>query len=173
MTPMQIVFLLVASVTLASAVMVVSTRRMFHAALWLILTLLGVAILFALLESRFFTIVQVVVYVGAIAILVLFAVMLTRHVMSEDQPQLNRSWWIASLATIGLFTGMVLVMRTWPIFTTTQRAVGPGGEDLQKLGFAFVDPSGFMIPFEIVSVLLLAALIGAVFIAAERKGGKG
>ena len=58
MAPIQIIFLLVAAVTLASAVMVVSVRRIMHAALWLILTLLGVAILFALLETRFFVVVQ-------------------------------------------------------------------------------------------------------------------
>lgn len=83
MTPIQIIFLIVALLTLGASVMVVSARRMMHAALWLILTLLGVAVMFATLESGFFTIVQVVVYIGAIAILILFAVMLTRRDLQE------------------------------------------------------------------------------------------
>ncbi len=82
-TSLQVLFLAVAAVTLFSALMVVTTRKIMHAAMWLVLTLLGVAILFALLESRFFVVVQVIVYIGAIAILIIFAVMLTRRVMQE------------------------------------------------------------------------------------------
>ncbi len=82
----QVIFILVAAVTLFSAVMVVSVRRMMHAALWLIVTLLGVAVLFVLLQAGFFAVVQVLIYIGAIAILIIFAVMLTRQVMSEKFP---------------------------------------------------------------------------------------
>ena len=90
--PIQIFFLIVALITLVSAVMVVTVRRMMHAALWLILSLFGVALFFAMLDSAFFAVVQLIVYIGAIAILVIFAVMLTRRVMDDqgdsDQPQL-------------------------------------------------------------------------------------
>ena len=173
MAPIQIIFLLVAAVTLASAVMVVSVRRIMHAALWLILTLLGVAILFALLETRFFVVVQVIVYIGAIAILIIFAVMLTRRVMDDNEIQLNRNWWIAALIAFIFLVGIVGALSTWGEFDTVERAVPDGGEDLVALGEALVDPSGFMIPFEVASVLLLAALIGAVYVAQERKGGRG
>lgn len=173
MTPIQIIFLLVAAVTLASAVLVVSTRRIMHAAMWLILALLGVAILFATLETRFFVVVQIVVYIGAIAILIIFAVMLTRRVMDDTDSQLNRNWWIAALIALLLFVGLVAALSTWSGFETDTRAVQDGGEDLVALGKAMVDPNGFMIPFEVASVLLLAALIGSVYISLERRGGKG
>jgi NADH-quinone oxidoreductase subunit J len=84
MTPIQIVFLLVAAATLISAVMVVSARRIMHAALWLVLSLLGVAIIFVTLETSFFAVVQVIVYIGAIATLIIFAVMLTRREQQQD-----------------------------------------------------------------------------------------
>lgn len=170
MTAMQITFLMVSAVTLVSAVLVVSVRKMMHAALWLVLTLLGVAVLFALLESRFFTVVQVLVYIGSIAILIIFAVMLTQKVMVDTGPQVNRNFWLAALVSFGSFAGIVAALAQWPAFSTAQRVVPAGGEDLVALGKALVDPNGYVIPFEIASVLLLAALTGAIYIAVERKG---
>jgi NADH-quinone oxidoreductase subunit J len=172
MTMMQIVFLVVAAMTLVSGLMVVTTRRMMHAALWLILALLGVTILFALLELRFFAIVQLVIFIGAIAIMLIFVVMLTRNSMQADVPQLNKGWWAAVLAGVILFAALVVVMSMWQPFGTAVRAVQPGGEDIAAFGLALVDPQGFAIPFEVASVLLLAAMIGAIYVAVDKKGGK-
>jgi NADH:ubiquinone oxidoreductase subunit 6 (subunit J) len=171
-TPVHIIFLIIAAVTLASAIMVVSTQRIMHAALWLVLTLFGVAVLFAMLETRFFVVVQVIVYIGAIAILIIFAVMLTRRIMQDDSPQLNKTWWIAALIALFFFVAVVVMMSGWEPFSSQTRTVASGGENLMLLGKAFVDPNAYMIPFEVASILLLAALIGAVFIAGERKGGQ-
>lgn len=169
---MQIIFLLVAVVTLAAAVMVVSVRRMMHAALWLILALFGVAVLFAMLESRFFAVVQLLIYIGAIAILVIFAVMLTRRASLDVGRPVIRGWWLAALVCIALFGGLVVVLGASDGFSTAARSVPAGGEDLAALGSALVDPNGFVIPFEVASVLLVAAMLGAVYIASDRKGGK-
>jgi hypothetical protein len=81
MSVMQLIFIIIAAISLGGALMVVTTRNLVHAALWLILTLFGVAVLFVLLNAGFLAIVQVVVYIGAIAILMIFAIMLTRQVM--------------------------------------------------------------------------------------------
>lgn len=170
-TPIHIVFLVTAMVTLSAAVMVVTSRKLMHAALWLILTLVGVAVLFALLEARFFVVVQVIVYIGAIAILIIFAVMLTRNVMQDEKKQLNKTWWAAALVCGFLCLFVLFMMNTWDGFMASTRTVPQGGENLVELGKALVDPNGYMIPFEIASLLLLAALIGAVFLAMERKGG--
>lgn len=170
MTAMQIIFLLTGTITLFAAFKVVSSRRMMHAALWLVLALMGVAILFALLESRFFAVVQLLVYIGAIAILILFSVMLTRHVMEDIGPQVNPGWWLPLAASAGLFAALVGTLSLWDKFSTTSRTVPAGGEDLQRLGLALVDPAGYVIPFEVASVLLLAALIGALVIATDHKG---
>lgn len=169
MTIMQIIFLITASVTLFAALMVVSTRRMMHAAMWLILVLFGVTITFALLETRFFAIVQLVIYIGAIAILIIFAVMLTRRSMNADVPQVNRNWWLVMVSSLALFVGLVTVMSVWEGFFVTARTVPPGGENLVQLGTALVDPNGFVLPFEVASLVLLAAMVGAIYVAAERK----
>ena len=95
MTIMQIIFLVVGAVILGSAFMVVTTGNLIHAALWLIVTLFGVAVLYALLNAGFLAVVQVVIYIGAIAILFIFAVMLTRKEMRDRGPQLNNAWWLS------------------------------------------------------------------------------
>ena len=170
MSAAQIFFIITAAVTLFSAVMVVSVRRMMHAALWLILTLLGVAVLFVLLQSGFFAVVQVLVYIGAISILIIFAVMLTRQVMSEKAPQLNRGWVAGLAAAGGLMVILAFTLRGVPI--EAKSMLGDAGDGtVVALGKALADPNGFAIPFEVASILLVAALIGTIYIAMERKGG--
>lgn len=75
----QIIFILVAAVTLGAAISVVTSRNLIHSALWLILALFGVAIFYVLLDAGFFAVIQVIIYIGAIAILFIFAAMLTRR----------------------------------------------------------------------------------------------
>lgn len=168
MTFMQILFLVVAAITLFSAIMVISARRLMHSALWLVLTLLGVAVSFALLEASFFAIVQVLVYVGAIAILIIFAVMMTRDVMRSDPHRLNRGWWAAALVVLGVFAGIVSVFVAWDVFTLRMPEASPAPEMISRLGVALVDAQQYAIPFELASVLLLAALVGAIYVAYDR-----
>ena len=172
MTFLQIIFITAAAITLGSAVMVVSARKIMHAALWLILSLIGVAVLFALLESRFITIVQVIVYVGAIAILIIFGLMLTRRVSNEEGSKYTTYWGFAVLVSVVFFVTLVIILSGWSGFSVSDRTVPSGGEDLVKLGQSFVDPMGFLIPFEIASMLLLAAMLGAIYVAASRKRGQ-
>ncbi len=169
MTVLQVIFLITAVVTLGGAVLVVTVRNLIHAALWLILTLFGVAVMYGLLSATFFTVIQVVIYIGAIAILMIFAIMLTRRVKQEAGSSVNKGWWLAGLMSLVLFTALVWMFSTWSGFQTTL-PVMPANVDMVKvLGTALVSPNGYVIPFEIASVLLLAALIGAVVVAWERK----
>ncbi|MFL7893213.1 MAG: NADH-quinone oxidoreductase subunit J [Anaerolineales bacterium] len=169
MTVMHVVFLITAVVSLGGAVMVVTARNLIHAALWLILTLFGVAVMYGLLSATFFTVVQVVIYIGAIAILMIFAIMLTRRVRQEPGSNVNKGWWLAGLIALLLFTSLVWMLSSWPGFQTTLQELPQDFDSIQVLGTALVSPEGYVIPFEIASVLLLAALIGAVVVAWERK----
>jgi NADH-quinone oxidoreductase subunit J len=171
MSILQIIFLITALGTLFCAYKVVMTTRMMHAAFWLVGTLMGVAVSFALLESRFFVVVQVLVYIGAIAILIIFAVMLTRKIMDENQPRMNHLWGLAFIPAGGILAGLIYILSPWTAFNTVLRSVPVKGEDIEALGKALVAPDAFMIPFEVSSILLLAALIGAIFVASDRTGG--
>lgn len=113
MTGEQIIFLLVALFTLGSGLMVVTTGNLIHAALWLVSTLFGVAVVFAILNAGFLAVVQVVVYIGAIAILFIFAVMLTRKDMRDQGPQVNRNWWIGALLSVLTFGGLYFLLQGW------------------------------------------------------------
>src|SRR6266496_4653958 len=100
MTGAQIIFILVALFTLGSGFMVVTTRNLVHAALWLVSTLFGVAVTYALLNASFLAVVQVVVYIGAIAILFIFAVMLTGKDLLDHGSQQNSNRWVGALLSV-------------------------------------------------------------------------
>ena len=169
MTGAQIIFLVVALATLGSAFMVVTTRNLVHAALWLISTLFSVAVLFALLNAGFLAVVQVVVYIGAIAILFIFAVMLTRKDMRDQGAQLNRNWWIGALLSVIIFAGLYLLLQGWGGLSATAADIPSGFDAVSELGTALVSPDAYVLPFEVASVLLVAALVGAVYVAFNRK----
>jgi len=167
MTAMQIVFLVIGAATLLGGVMVVVSRNLIHAALWLILSLAGVAALFVLLEAGLLAVVQVAIYIGAIAILIIFAVMLTRRVMADSGPAANPNWWAAALAALMIFAGLVVVFMQLPALGAAQAAPLASEPEalVEDLGRALVDVDRYVVPFEVASVLLLAALIGAVVVA--------
>jgi NADH-quinone oxidoreductase subunit J len=170
MTADQVIFILTGLVILASALMVVTTRKLLHAALWLVVALFGVAVLYALLQANFLAVIQVVVYIGAIAILFIFAVMLTRRNLMENGAQTRPNWWIPALLGILILAGLVMLIFSVPGISRTAAAMPPGLDTVQALGSALVSPDGYVLPFEVASVLMLAALVGAVYIATvERK----
>ena len=169
MTGEQIIFLIVALVTLVSALRVVTTGNLVHAALWLIATLFGVAVIFALLDAGFLAVVQVVVYIGAIAILFIFAVMLTRKDMRDQGPQLNKNWWFGALLAGLTFGGLYFLLQGWSGLTKTAADLPSGFDAVGELGNALVSPNAYVLPFEVASVLLVAALVGAVYVAFNRK----
>ena len=169
MVAAQVIFLAVGLTVLGSAVMVVTTRSLIHAALWLVVTLFGVAALYAILNAGFLAIVQVVIYIGAIAILFIFAVMLTRKDLRDRGVQQNRGWWLSALVAVLSFAGLLIMLRGWAGFSRIPANVPAGFDAVSALGSSLVQPDAFVLPFEVASVLLLAALIGAVYVAFTRK----
>ncbi|GAB1471103.1 NADH-quinone oxidoreductase subunit J [Chloroflexota bacterium] len=171
MTGAQIIFLVVALFTLGSALMVVISRNLVHAAFWLVSALFGVAAVYALLNANFIAVVQVVVYIGAIAILFIFAVMLTRKDMLDAGPQMNRNWWLGALVAVAMFAGLAFMLQGWSGFSKTAAALPSGFDAIALLGEALVSPTAYVLPFEVASVLLLAALVGAVYLAFDPRSG--
>jgi NADH-quinone oxidoreductase subunit J len=169
MTAEQIIFLMVSGATLTSAVLVVTVRNLVHAALWLVATLFGVAVIFALLNAGFIAVVQVVVYIGAIAILFIFAVMLTRKDLRDNVPQLNKNWWAGALVAVATFAGLFFLLQSWSAISKTAASIPPGFDAVGLLGDQLVSPDAYVLPFEVASVLLLAAMVGAVYVAFSRK----
>ena len=128
MSGLEIVFLIVALITLYAALEVVTTNNLIHAALWLIVALLGVAAIFILLNATFLAVVQVMVYIGAIAILLIFAIMLTRNVGKAEEDQVNKNWPVAAVFGFLMFAGLAVIlifsgraMRPCPLWETVAR----------------------------------------------------
>jgi NADH-quinone oxidoreductase subunit J len=169
MTAEQIIFLLTAVLVLGSALMVVTVRNLLHAALWLVASLFGVAVLYAILQANFLAVVQVVIYIGAIAILFIFAVMLTRRQLLESGRQTRSTWWIPALLGLLILIGLVSLILSVPGLDRTAAAMPAGLDTVQALGTALVSPDAFVLPFEVASVLMLAALVGAVYVATVDK----
>jgi len=166
LTLTQIVFLVAAAITLLAAFMVVTCRSMVHAALWLIMALAGVAVFFVLLNAGFLAVVQVAVYIDAVAIMIIVVVMLTRHSMGIQDRQTNKTWWAAVIAALLMFGGLVLMFTQAPLLGAEAPALTMGSEALlEELGLALVDVDRYIVPFEVASVLLLTALVGSIIVA--------
>jgi NADH-quinone oxidoreductase subunit J len=166
MTFQQILFIIFGAITLGAAFMVVTRKNVFHAALFMILSFFGVAGLYVLLEAPFLAGVQLFIYVGGISILIIFAIMLTRDMMNPDLVGRNRQWIAAALVSLALCAVLV-----WTVMSHGWAAAAPGSvpeDSITILGKVLVDAEGLALPFEVASVLLLVALIGAVTIARER-----
>jgi len=160
---MIVLYLGVAVLVLVSALWVVMLRNLFRAALSLGLVLLGVAALFLLLEAEFLAFAQVLVYVGAILTLVVFAIMLTAKLHGSTDAPASRSPWMPASVSLGLFAALAratLAIR-WPSSSTEQPV------SLAALGQHLV--KDLVLPFELVSVVFVAALVGAIALAAGRQ----
>ncbi|MBU8934964.1 MAG: NADH-quinone oxidoreductase subunit J [candidate division Zixibacteria bacterium] len=160
-----IVFWILSFVILVSGFMVVSLKNIFHCALFLVLCLFSVAGIFILLEAEFLAVAQVLIYVGAVAILMIFAIMLTSNMASKRIRQSNHN------VTIGLFVSLVFAMSTILLVDKTsvwryhEQTISEGA--IVALGKSLM--TQFVLPFEVVSVLLVAALIGAIVLARKER----
>ncbi len=159
-----VMFIVLSAVTLISGALVVTTRSLFRAALWLVLTFFGIAGLFLLLHAEFLAVAQVLIYVGAISTLIIFAIMLSRGVMDPGARRFNEQWGLVAgfSAVFFVLLAAILTRVQW-----LQNAADAPADAIQRLGADFVGP--YVIPFEVASVLLVVAMIGAIIIARERE----
>ena len=156
---------------LVGGVVTVTHRNLFQAGMGLLLALFGVAGLLALLLAPFLAAAQVLIYMGGIAVLIIFVVMLTRQVTAQRQPPKGRMV-MGALLALGVFAllgyavyQMAFVNTAWAVTTPPELSVEEVGASVAGLGQALVDVSQFVLPFEVASVLLLAALVGGIAIA--------
>jgi NADH-quinone oxidoreductase subunit J len=168
MTAEQIVFLIIGAAGLGLAILTVTARDLVRSAFALIGSLFAVAGLYAMLSAGLLAVAQVIVYVGAIATLIVLAVMLTAQPLRARGPQTARHWPLAALIALIVLAGLGWALSGYAAFTAAPPPL-PAADSLTELGRALIDPQRFLIPFEATSVLLLAALIGAVTVAG---GGK-
>ncbi|MCF3173593.1 NADH-quinone oxidoreductase subunit J [Streptomyces sioyaensis] len=162
----EIAFVLVGIGTLGAAALTVTTRQLVHAALWLVVALGGVAVEYLLLTAEFIAWVQVLIYVGSVVVLLLFGLMLTKAPIGRSPDADSGNRWAALVVALASAAALVWVVvdafrATWiNLDGAAQGSTEASGRSLFQY---------WVLPFEALSVLLLAALVGAIVLS--RKGG--
>ncbi|PVC99937.1 NADH-quinone oxidoreductase subunit J [Streptomyces sp. CS147] len=161
----EIAFLLVGLATLGAAVITVTTRQLVHAALWLVVALGGLAVEYLLLTAEFIAWVQVLIYVGSIVVLLLFGLMLTRAPIGRSPDADSGNRWVA--LGVALASTAALVWVVVDAFRTTWIDLDGPAQGSTRVTGAFLFRN-WVLPFEALSVLLLAALVGAIVLSRKR-----
>ena len=163
----QVAFYVLALVTVVSALLVITRRNPVHSAIYLIVTLLAVALIYLQLQAEFLAAVQIILYVGGIMVLFLFVIMLVRLDVTTRQRPFNRQWLVAGLASVVLLVELAAVVYlgrdTVALPVASADALQPNTELIGRTLF-----QSYMLPFEIASLLLLVAMVGAVLMAKRR-----
>ena len=160
MSTTEIVFLLLAALVVVSALLAMTSSSLIHSALWLVVTLGAVAGCFVLMTAEFVAWVQVLVYVGSVVVLVIFALMLTRQPASGANAEVTRNRPLAALL------GLVAALGLGATFVTGfhgERIEGHRIGTAASIGDALFND--WVLPFEILSAVLLAALVGAIVVS--------
>lgn len=154
-------FIIIAIFTLSGALAAACLRKLIHAALCLVVGFIGLAAFYFLLGAEFVGLVQVFVYVGAVAVLIVFTILLTRR-EDEDVSGFN---WSGALVAVAVFSGLL-----WTILKTPGlSAVAPPTEALTVKRIGEILMTGYVGPLQCVGLLLTAALIGALVLVMEEK----
>lgn len=160
-------FVVFTVLTLGGGIGVVTTRNLFRGTIWLMVSLFGVAGYMVLLSAPFLAAVQILVYIGAIAILITFAVMLTRSVTRIRDRYIRT---VPSLIGALVLFLILIAGVTLPVFGgQTPDAAPVVVATTRDFGRALVDGNGYVAPFMLASLLLTAAMIGAIFIARDEE----
>jgi len=155
-------FCFLSALVIVPALLVVLSKNVFHSALWLITSLVGVAGVYAMLAADFLFAVQLMVYVGGIMVLLIFVVFLSGKPSDWQGKQINEKGWIAALFSLFLVSAIGSTVAVWPLVTrhqdpkTTTAALG------QLL------LTDMVLPFELISLVLVAALVGAIYFSVRK-----
>ena len=171
MTASQIIFYILSAFILGTAVLSVTTNKIFRSAIWLLFSLVGIAGLYFWLQVEFIAAVQIVVYVGGIVVLIIFSIFLTQQSGREmAKPTMLRSLASILLVVFGFELTYFLVYKN--DFKAGEK---PFDWSVHKIGTQMLETgeNGFVLPFEVVTFLLLAAMVGCIVIAIKTPAGEG
>ena len=168
---MSFVFYLISALTVAGGLAAVMLKNTVHCALALTVAFAGLALLFLNLDAQFAGFAQILVYIGAVAILVVFAILLTKGSETPKDGVYSRNW----LAGLAIAAGVFGVLG-WAVLQSARVLPGPGSTPTAKPVVTVMDIGDalmgrYVLPLEIVALLLTAALIGAVIVAMHEKEG--
>jgi len=183
MSASAVVFYILSVLILASALLAVTSRKIFRSAIWLLFSLTGIAGLYLLLQTEFVAAVQIIVYVGGIVVLIIFSIFLTQQ-SGKDLPAPARKRTLISILTVCAgFVLTCMLLRGYAFPSSVHPAVVEAAKQtaietakshesgIADIGAQLLSPKeyGYILPFEVISLLLLAAMIGCIVIAMKAK----
>lgn len=163
-----IMFYLFSGIILVFALLSITTRRILRAAVYLLFVLIATAGLYFLLQYQFMAAVQLTLYAGGIVVLIIFSILLTHHISHRfKHPDLTKLIMGVSVAVVGSAITIYTIL-TYPFQTSTVSEMPATMENIgnQLLG---TEKNGYVLPFELISILLLAAMVAAIIIAKKEK----
>jgi NADH:ubiquinone oxidoreductase subunit 6 (subunit J) len=166
----SVAFVVFAAVLVGSALAVVTVRNIVHAALALVLVFGAASGIYILLNAEFIAIVQILIYAGAVTILILFSIMLTQNPNSRTSNPANRQWLIAALIAVALCAGIIFALsQNNAIANSSSQAVANTGGTVPAIGQLLYSATSYsyVLPFEIATLVLLVAIVGAIVIGRE------
>ena len=172
MSAQAIIFYLISAFILTAGILSVASRKIFRSAIWLLFSLVGIAALYFWMDLTFIAAVQIIVYVGGIVVLIIFSIFLTQK-SGEQMPKALRSRTLFSmLAVICGFalTYLLIYQNTFPMKLIYSGSPAVDAS-VSNIGTQMLSTTehGYVLPFELVSMLLLAALIGCIVIAMKKE----
>jgi NADH-quinone oxidoreductase subunit J len=170
MSASAVIFYLISAFMLGTGLLAVTAKKIFRSAIWLLFSLVGIAALYFWMQVEFIAAVQIIVYVGGIVVLIIFSIFLTQNSgkeMTRTAP--GRTIFSLLAALFGLLFTWQLINRHY----TSQPTPRPFNNTINEIGTQLLSTRdyGYILPFEVVSILLLAAMIGCIVIAMKNSGG--
>jgi NADH-quinone oxidoreductase subunit J len=171
MTASQIIFYILSALILVAGLLAVTSRKIFRSAIWLLFSLMGIAGLYFWMQVAFIAAVQIIVYVGGIVVLIIFSIFLTQQSGKEmPRPVTGRSFFAILAAVTGfVFTCFLLYKNEFSVSSNN-----PFNVEVADIGTQLLSTTehGYVLPFEVVSMLLLAAMVGCIVIAMKEEKNK-
>jgi NADH-quinone oxidoreductase subunit J len=164
MTGPKIIFFILAACIVVFSILSVTSRRILRAAIFLLFVLVAMAGLYYMMNFQFLAAVQLILYAGGIVVLIIFSILLTSQINSKlDPPKISHLIAGVTTAVGGIVLAAVTILQ-YTFRPTTESAIGA---DMRTIGLQLLDTriTGYALPFEVISILLLAALVGSIFIA--------
>ena len=164
----HIIFLFFSALIVGSGLLILFTNNVLYAAVGLMFSLLGVAVVFVFANADFLAVTQIMVYVGGVLTLMLFGIMLSKRAdLDTSSKQANGNWILGGLTALLVGGGLIYVLNRvdWSLVGTQNTVVASQKTTIQIIGQQLL--TNYMLPFEVVAVLLLVALVGAAFVSSK------
>jgi len=160
----EFMFILLAGIIVVFSVLTVTSRRILRAAVYLLFVLIATSGIYFLLNYQFLAAVQLTLYAGGIVVLIIFSILLTSHISQKFE---KVEWKKSVFSAIAAIAGFILCVSTILQYRFLPSTAVPSEVSIEKIGTSLMSfgPDGYVLPFEVISILLLASMIGAIVIA--------